>query len=81
MSVDYTSGQPELTKVAELAVGAEPWQVVIDGCNATAYVVLRKDQKVVEITGIGTASPAVGASVAVGSEPTGQALTPNNTAL
>ena len=81
MSVDYTSGQPELTKVAELPVGNEPWQVVIDVCNATAYVVLRKDQKVVQITGIGTATPAVGASVSVGSEPTGLALTPNNTAL
>ena len=81
MSVDYTSGQPALTNVAELPVGNEPWQVVIDGCNATAYVVLRQDQKVVQITGINTTTPAVGKSVSVGSEPTGLALTPNQTAL
>jgi hypothetical protein len=81
LSVDYTSGQPAMTLVKELTVGAEPWQVVIDGCDATAYVVLRKDQKVVEITGVGTATPAVGRSVAVGSEPTGLALTPHNTKL
>lgn len=81
MSVDYTSGQPALTKVAELPVGNEPWQVVIDGCDATAYVILRQDQKVVQITGINTATPAVGKSVSVGSEPTGLALTPNQTAL
>ncbi len=79
-SVDYTDGQPKLTKVAEVSVGAgsEPWQVVIDGCGDRAYVVLRKDQKVVAIEGISTAMPTVGASVAVGSEPTGIALTPNN---
>jgi YVTN family beta-propeller protein len=81
MSIDYTSGQPALTNVAELPVGNEPWQVVIDGCNATAYVVLRQDQKVVEITGLDTAAPAVGKSVSVGSEPTGLALTPNQTSL
>ena len=81
MSIDYTSGQPALTKVAELAVGNEPWQVVLDGCNSTAYVVLRKDQKVVQITGVNTATPVVGKSVSVGSETDGPvALTPNQTA-
>jgi YVTN family beta-propeller protein len=79
-SVDYTSGQPALTKQAELNVGNEPWQVVVDGCGTTAYVVLRRDQKVVEITGLKT-SPVVGRSVSVGSEPTSLALTPNNTQL
>jgi DNA-binding beta-propeller fold protein YncE len=84
MSVDYADGLPKLTVVKELPVGSagsEPWQVVIDGCDATAYVVLRKDQAVVEIDGIGTATPTVGRSVSVGSEPTGLALTPNNTKL
>jgi YVTN family beta-propeller protein len=80
MAVDYTGGQPSLTKTAELMVGGEPWQVVIDGCDSTAYVVLRKDQKVVEITDL-KGTPAVGKSVAVGSEPTSLALTPNNTKL
>ncbi len=83
-SVVYTAGLPTLTKVAELSVGdktSEPWQVVIDGCGDRAYVVLRKDQKVVIIDGISTATPTVGANVAVGSEPTGLALSPNNKTL
>jgi DNA-binding beta-propeller fold protein YncE len=82
MSVTYdASTLPVLTQVAELTVGAEPWQVVIDACGANAYVVLRKDQKVVAINGVDTASPRVGFSAAVGSEPTSLALTPNNTVL
>src|SRR6185437_10217170 len=74
MSVDYTMpNDPSLTLVAELSVGNEPWQVVIDGCDDTAYVVLRKDQKVVQINNLKT-TPTVGTSVAVGSEPTSLAL-------
>lgn len=51
----------------------------MDACGTRAYVVLRKEQKVVELLDIDTATPVVGASVAVGSEPTGIAITPNNT--
>jgi YVTN family beta-propeller protein len=80
MSIDYTDGQPKMTVVAELTVGAEPWQVAVDGCGHTAYVVLRKDQKVVRIDDLDGA-PVVGATVEVGSEPTGIALTPNNTKI
>lgn len=78
LSVDYGSGAPVMTVVKEIAVGAEPWQVAINGCDDTAYVVTRKDQKLVEITGLDSASPAVGRSVAVGSEPTALALTPHD---
>ena len=77
MHVDYASGLPALTVTAELAVGAEPWQVAIDGCSDKAYVVLRKDQKLVEIDDIQTTA-TVGPLVSVGSEPTGLALSPNN---
>jgi YVTN family beta-propeller protein len=83
MSVAFDSGgQPTLTKTAEVAVGAgtEPWQVAIDGCDDTAYVVLRKDQKVVEITDLKT-KPAKGREISVGSEPTSLALTPYNSKL
>ncbi len=80
MSVDYGDNVPKLTKVAELPVGAEPWQVVIDGCDDTAYVVLRKDQQVVAIDHLKT-TPVVGKKVQVGSEPTSLALTPNNRKL
>lgn len=72
-------GSPaKLAKSAELPVGAEPWQVVIASDGDTAYVVLRKDQKLVKITGLKT-TPVVGASAVVGSEPTAVALTPGGT--
>ncbi len=67
---------PTLTKKAEIPVGGEPWQVAISPDNDTAYVVLRKDQKLVRIGGISTATPAVKGSVATGSEPTAVALSP-----
>ncbi|NUO53272.1 MAG: hypothetical protein HOV80_30865 [Polyangiaceae bacterium] len=79
LRVDYASGLPAMTKVAELAVGAEPWQVAIDGCGERAYVAVRRDAKLVQIDALDTASPVVAGEVAVGSEPTGLAITPNNT--
>ncbi|APR82022.1 collagen triple helix repeat domain protein [Minicystis rosea] len=77
MSIDYADGQPKLTKVAEIPVGGEPWQVAINGCDDTAYVVLRKDQKIVTIDDL-AGTPKKGKEVSVGSEPTGLAITPNN---
>ncbi len=67
---------PTLTKKGEVAVGAEPWQVAVAPSGKTAYVVTRKDQKLVEITGLDTAAPAKGRSVATGAEPTSVALSP-----
>ena len=52
LAVDYADTQPKMTLVAEIPVGGEPWQVVLDSCGHTAYVVLRKDQKVVRIDNI-----------------------------
>lgn len=51
MKVDYADGNPQMTKSAELDLGAgsEPWQVAIDACGDRAYVVTRKDQKVIEM--------------------------------
>jgi YVTN family beta-propeller protein len=84
MSIDYTMpNDPALTEVAEISVGSatsQPWQVVIDGCDETAYVILRNAQQVVEINNLKT-TPTMGKSVQVGSEPTSLALTPNNTKL
>jgi YVTN family beta-propeller protein len=71
---------PTMTVVDELDVGEEPWQVAIDGCGTRAYVVLRKEQKVVVIEDLDK-KPKVGKSIKVGSEPTSLALTPNNTRL
>lgn len=83
-SVDYGDGQPKLTKVAELALGdftSEPWQVAIDACGDRAYVITRKEQNIYAINGLSTATPTVGASVSVGSEPTGLVISPNNATL
>jgi DNA-binding beta-propeller fold protein YncE len=77
MKATYGGSGPKLDNVAELKVGAEPWQVAIDGCGKRAYVVLRKEQKVVTIEDI-DGNPRVGDSADVGSEPTSLALTPDN---
>jgi hypothetical protein len=81
---DYSGadGQPTLTKVAELDLGAgsEPWQVAIDGCGKRAYVVLRKEQQLVTIEKLDE-TPVVGTHFRVGSEPTGLAVSPNNTVV
>src|SRR6185369_10972213 len=42
MALD-TSSPPSIGAPIELAVGEEPWQVAINGCDDTAYVVLRKE--------------------------------------
>lgn len=69
-------GSPaKLTEAHEVPVGAEPWQVALSPDGDSAYVVLRKDQKLVKVSGL-KGTPAVAGSVAVGSEPTGLALTP-----
>lgn len=78
LSVEYAADgtAATLTKKAALSVGAEPWQVAIGPDNDTAYVVVRKDQKLVKITGLKT-TPTVAGSVPVGSEPTSVALAPS----
>ncbi|MCA9585511.1 MAG: YncE family protein [Myxococcales bacterium] len=67
---------PQVDKVADVAVGGEPWQVVISPDGATAYVVLRKDQKLVRIVDL-KGAPKVDGEAKTGSEPTGVALTPS----
>ncbi len=72
-------GSPaKLEKTYEVPVGGEPWQVAIAPNGDAAYVVLRKDQKLVKVTGLKT-NPKVDGSAVVGSEPTGVALTPGGT--
>lgn len=58
-----------------MGVGSEPWQVAIAPDNQTAFVVLRRDQKVVRIVDLKT-KPRVDGEVKVGSEPTSIALAP-----
>jgi YVTN family beta-propeller protein len=67
------------TKSGSASFGAtsQPEGVVIHPDNTTAFVLLRRDQRLAKVTGINTTTPAVGATRApTGSEPTGVALTP-----
>lgn len=81
-AVAWTDGQaPTLTKLVELPVGAEPSAVVVHPSGTAAFVIARKDQKIVRIDDLGTESPKVGAVAKTGSEPTGLALTPRGTTV
>jgi len=79
-AVDYSSSLPVLSKLAEIPVGAEPSGVVVHPDGDTAFVLARKDQKLVKITGL-KSTPSKAAEVSVGSEPTGLALTPLGTTV
>src|SRR5260370_725015 len=56
-------------------VGGERSALVVHPDGDTAFVLSRKDQKLVKITGL-LSTPVKAAEVAVGSEPTGLAMTP-----
>jgi DNA-binding beta-propeller fold protein YncE len=61
----------------DLGMGSEPWQAAVHPDGGSAYVVLRKEQRLVKIENLAD-EPSVGATAAsVGSEPTGVALTPS----
>jgi DNA-binding beta-propeller fold protein YncE len=69
---------PTASVVAEIDLGvdSEPWQAAVHPDGGSAYVVLRKEQRLVKIENL-AGEPSVGAAAAVGSEPTGVALTPS----
>jgi YVTN family beta-propeller protein len=72
-----------VTSRIELDVGktAEPWAVVIGNDDDTAYVILRRAQKVLKVTSL-SGSPAIDAAQAnTGSEPTGLAISPTGASL
>jgi len=78
--VSYTADlPPTLTKKAEVQVGGEPYQVVLSPDGNRAFVVLRKDQKLVRIDNV-RSTPVKGLEAPVGSEPTGVALSPRGRA-
>lgn len=74
-SVDWTNTQPDLAKIAEVAIGAEISQVVVHPSGDFALALSRADQKLVRIDDL-RGTPHAGASAVTGSEPTGLALTP-----
>jgi YVTN family beta-propeller protein len=79
LSVKYEEGKTtraEQTYDVNLGAGSEPWQVVVSPDSQTAYVVLRKDQKLVRVKNLAT-RPEVDGFVYVGAEPTSLALSPS----
>jgi DNA-binding beta-propeller fold protein YncE len=68
-------------KVSEVKVGKEPFSVVIAPDDQTAFVANREDGTVMKLSGINGAAASVVATVNVGSEPTGLALTPSGAKL
>ncbi len=86
-SVSFFAVDPVANTIAAagtpLSLGAadvEPWHVVISPDGATAFVIERQGQRAVRINNI-TTTPALGASAATGSEPTGMALSPTGALL
>jgi YVTN family beta-propeller protein len=78
LKVIYEEGKVTRTEPScelNLGAGSEPWQVVIAPDNETAFVVLRRDQKVVRVRNLSTKAEIYG-EVPVGSEPTSIALSP-----
>jgi hypothetical protein len=72
-----------VARTTVIAVGAdsEPWAAVVGADDDTAYVVLRKAQKVIRIDDL-RSNPVVAAdSVSVGSEPMGMAISPTGKIL
>ena len=69
------------TRIAKLTTGDEPSSVVIHPDDKTAFVANRAAATVVKVTGIDGASPAIGGTTEVGSEPVGLALSPSGRRL
>ncbi len=78
LSVFQTSDNARLAK---LATGGKPASVVIAPDSTTAYVANRADGTVVRIVRIDGGTPVIDATVQVGSEPVGLALSPTGTKL
>ena len=78
LSVFQTSDHARTSK---LATGGRPSSVVIAADSTTAFVANRADGTVVRVTGIDGGTPAVDATVSVGAEPVGLALSPTGKRL
>jgi YVTN family beta-propeller protein len=83
---DFAANPPTASRVALLPaamVGAdsEPWAAVIGNDNDTAYVILRRAQQVIKITGVRGTPTIAAARATVGSEPTGIAISPTGRSL
>jgi YVTN family beta-propeller protein len=68
-------------RTAKVATGGQPANVVLSPDNTTAYVSNRADGTVVRVSGIDGGTPAVDATMNVGAEPIGLALSPTGKLL
>jgi hypothetical protein len=68
-------------RTAKLPTGGSPASVVYMADSDTAYVSNRADGTVVRIVGMAGGTPAINATVQVGAEPTGLALSPTGNKL
>ncbi len=78
LSVFQTSDHARTSKIA---TGGNPSSVVIAADSKTAFVANRADGTVVRVDGIDGGTPAIGATVSVGAEPVGLALSPTGKRL
>lgn len=78
LSVFQTSDN---SRISRTATGKNPSSVVIMGDGSTAYVANRDDGTVVRLTGIDGGKPKIDATVSVGAEPVGLALSPSGLQL
>jgi len=69
------------SRIAKVATGGAPSSVVIAADNKTAYVSNRTDGTVVRIANIDGGTPAIDATIEVGAEPMGLALSPTGKKL
>jgi mono/diheme cytochrome c family protein len=78
LRVGYDHQEPslELIDEVEFGEGSQPFMVVIAKDGETAFVILRKEQRVVKIRDL-SSKPRLDGSVSVGSEPTAIALSPS----
>ncbi|MFO0652831.1 MAG: hypothetical protein U0326_41830 [Polyangiales bacterium] len=79
-----TGLSPAALRIAEVPTGAntEPWQVAMGPDGDSAYVLLRRGQRVAKLSRLRSALPVFGATRAVtGSEPTSMALSPTGRTL
>lgn len=78
LSVFQTSDN---SRIAKVATGGAPSSVVIAADNKTAYVANRTDGTVVRVANIDGGTPSIDATIEVGAEPMGLALSPTGKKL
>lgn len=80
LDLDALPDRPPATTTRAIGAGSEPWAAVIGVDDDSAYVIARRDGRVVRIVGLHT-EPKVDSWVNVGSEPTSIVIAPSGLRL